>query len=51
MPASAILPIKAMFAQADLSAFQPVLAAVRRGGGMPMRDPVATWAREHGVIS
>ncbi len=30
MPASAILPIKAMFAQVDLKAFQPVLAAIRR---------------------
>jgi len=51
MPASAILPIKAMFAQADLKAFQPVLAAIRRTGGTSMRDPIATWAREHGVIS
>ena len=51
MPASAILPIKAMFAQVDLAAFRPVLASIRRGGGIGLRDPIATWAREHGIIS
>jgi phosphotransferase system enzyme I (PtsP) len=51
MPASAVLPIKAMFAQVDLKSFQPVLAAIRRGGGMGLRDPIATWAREHGLIT
>ena len=50
MPASAVLPIKAMFAHVDMKSFQPVLSAIRRGGGMAMRDPVATWAREHGII-
>jgi phosphotransferase system enzyme I (PtsP) len=50
MPASAVLPIKAMLAQVDLKSFQPVLASIRRGGGMALRDPVATWAREHGII-
>jgi phosphotransferase system enzyme I (PtsP) len=49
MPASAILPIKAMFAQLDLKSFQSVLSAIRRGGGMSLRDPIATWAREHGI--
>ncbi len=51
MPASAILPIKAMFAQVDLAAFQPVLSAIRRGGGMGLREPIATWAREQGIIA
>jgi phosphotransferase system, enzyme I, PtsP len=51
MPASAILPIKAMFAQVDLKSFQPVLSAIRRGGGMGLRDPIATWARERGIVS
>ena len=51
MPASGILPIKAMFAQVDLAAFRPVLTAIRRGGGAGLRDPIATWAREHGIIA
>ncbi len=51
MPASAILPIKAMFAQVDLKAFQSVLAAIRRGGGFGLREPVATWAREQAIIA
>jgi phosphotransferase system enzyme I (PtsP) len=51
MPASSILPIKAMFAQVDLISFQSVLSAISRGGGMGLREPIATWAREHGVIS
>jgi len=51
MPASAILPIKAMFAQVDLKSFQPVLSSIRRGGGMGLRDPIATWARERGIVA
>lgn len=51
MPASAILPIKAMFAQVDLASFQPVLSAIRRGGGMGLREPISTWAREQGIIT
>jgi phosphotransferase system enzyme I (PtsP) len=50
MPASGILPIKAMFAQVDLKSFRAVLTAIRRGGGFGLRDPVATWAREQGLI-
>ncbi len=50
MPASGILPIKAMFSQVDLAAFQSVLASIRRGGGMNLREPIATWAREHGIL-
>ena len=33
MPASRILPIKAMLSQVDLVSFRAVLAAIRRGGG------------------
>jgi phosphotransferase system enzyme I (PtsP) len=51
MPASGILPIKAMFAQVDLAAFRSVLTAIRRGGGGTLRDPIATWAREQGIIA
>ncbi|HET6606992.1 MAG TPA: putative PEP-binding protein [Rhodopila sp.] len=50
MPASHILPIKAMFGQVDLAAFQSVLASIRRGGGMNLREPIATWAREQGIL-
>jgi phosphotransferase system enzyme I (PtsP) len=51
MPASAILPIKAMFAQVDLAAFRAVLSAIRRGGAVGLRGSVATWAREQGILS
>lgn len=49
MPASGILPIKAMLSQVDLGAFRSVLTAIRRGGG-GLREPVATWAREQGIL-
>lgn len=51
MPAAGILPIKAMLAKADLAAFRPVLGAIRRGGteSVNLREPIAVWAREHGV--
>ena len=51
MPASGILPVKAMLAQLDLAAFRPVLAAIRRGGAgaASLREPIAAWAREHGL--
>ncbi len=51
MPASGILPIKAMLAQLDLVAFRPVLTAIRRGGAgaASLREPIAAWAREHGL--
>ena len=51
MPASTILPIKAMFAQVDLPSFRSVLAAIRRGGGFGLRDAIATWAREQALIT
>ncbi len=51
MPASGILPIKALLAELDLAAFRPVLTAVRRNasGAASLREPIAVWAREHGL--
>ncbi|HUZ65509.1 MAG TPA: putative PEP-binding protein [Acetobacteraceae bacterium] len=48
MPAMSILPMKALLAAADLAAFRPVLAAIRRGSGAAasLREPLAAWARE-----
>ena len=51
MPASAILPIKAMFAQVELRAFRSVLASIRRGQGFGLREALATWAREQAIIA
>jgi phosphotransferase system, enzyme I, PtsP len=50
MPASGILPLKAMFSQVDLVAFRSVLSAIRRGGDSGLRGSVATWAREQGIL-
>jgi len=51
MPASGILPTKALLAQLDLGAFRPVLAAIRRSasGSASLREPINVWAREHGL--
>ena len=51
MPARGILPVKALLAELDLAAFRPVLASIRRGaaGAASLREPIAAWAREHGV--
>jgi len=51
MPASGILPVKALLSELDLVAFRPVLAAIRRGAGgaSSLREPIATWARERGM--
>jgi phosphotransferase system enzyme I (PtsP) len=51
MPASGILPIKAMLAQLDLVTFRPVLTSIRRGGAgaASLREPIAAWAREQGL--
>jgi len=51
MPASGILPVKALLARIDLGSFRPVLAAIRRGGrgAGSLREPIATWARERGL--
>ena len=49
MPASSVLPVKAMLAQLNLPALRQVLAAIRRtaGGAASVREPLAAWAREH----
>ena len=51
MPASGILPIKALLADLDLGAFRPVLTAIRRNtsGAASLREPISVWAREHGL--
>jgi phosphotransferase system enzyme I (PtsP) len=51
MPASAILPVKALLSGLDLPAFRQVLAAVRStaGGAASVREPIVSWAREHGL--
>jgi phosphotransferase system enzyme I (PtsP) len=51
MPASAILPMKAMLAGLDLGAFRQVLGAIRRNasGAASLRESIAAWAREHEI--
>jgi phosphotransferase system enzyme I (PtsP) len=51
MPASGVLPVKALLAEVDLPAFRPVLAAIRKSGAGTgsLREPIATWAREQGL--
>jgi phosphotransferase system enzyme I (PtsP) len=51
MPAAGVLPVKALLAELDLAAFRPVLASIRRNasGAASLREPIAAWAREHGL--
>lgn len=51
MPATGILPVKALLAELDLNAFKPVLTAIRRSasGAASLREPINVWAREHGL--
>ncbi|HQT85172.1 MULTISPECIES: phosphoenolpyruvate--protein phosphotransferase [Acidiphilium] len=51
MSGTAILPVKALLAAADLGAMRPVLRELRRAGaaGGSLRDPLTAWAREHGL--
>ena len=51
MPASGLLAVKALLREVDLGKFRPVLAAIRRGsnGASSLREPIAAWAREHGL--
>lgn len=51
MPASGVLPVKALLAECDLPAFRLVLDAARRtaGGAASLREPIVAWAREHGL--
>ena len=51
MPASGLLAVKALLAGVDLPAFRAVLAELRRtaAGSPSLRDPILTWARDHGL--
>ena len=51
MPATALLPVKAALAALDLPEFRRVLASIRRtaSGAASVREPIAAWAREHGL--
>jgi phosphotransferase system, enzyme I, PtsP len=51
MSASGLLPVKALLADVDLAAFRAVLDAIRRtaSGAASVREPIAAWAREHGL--
>jgi phosphotransferase system enzyme I (PtsP) len=51
MSASDIMPVKAMLAEVDLTAFRPVLDSIRRSaaGAASLREPIAAWAREQGL--
>ena len=51
MSGAAILPVKALLAEADLTALRPVLRDLRRSGaaGDSLREPLAAWGREHGL--
>ncbi len=51
MPASALLGTKALLRSADLDAFRPVLHNLRANatGEASLREPIAAWAREHGL--
>ena len=52
MPAASLLRIKAMMARVDLVELRGLLAALRRNdrGAASLREPLATWAREHGHL-
>ena len=49
MPAPSLLRLKSMLAQVDLVALREVLTALRRtqAGPASLREPIASWAREH----
>ncbi len=51
MSGNAILPVKSVLVEADLNALRPVLRELRRAGaaGGSIREPLAAWAREHGL--
>jgi phosphotransferase system enzyme I (PtsP) len=51
MPAASLLPIKGLLRDADLRAFRPVLEELREGatGESSLREPIASWVREHGL--
>ena len=52
MPASSLLRLKAMMARVDLGELRGLIGALRRNdrGAASLREPIATWAREHGHV-
>ena len=51
MPASSILPVKALLAEADLRAIGAMLDSLRAAadGDASLREPLAAWMRERGI--
>ena len=51
MPAPSLLRLKSVMAKVDLAGLRAVLATLRRSASGPasLREPIASWAREHGV--
>ncbi len=51
MSGNAILPVKSVLVEADLTKLRPVLRELRRAGaaGGSIREPLAVWAREHNL--
>ena len=52
MPAASLLRLKAMMAGVDLGELRGLIAALRHNdhGAASLREPIATWAREHGHV-
>jgi len=53
MPATSLLRLKAVMRKVDLTGLKPVLATLRRtrAGQASLREPILSWAREHGHIT
>ncbi len=51
MSASSLLGVKEALTRLDMEAFRPFLATLRRtaGGYSSLREPIAAWARDHGL--
>jgi phosphotransferase system enzyme I (PtsP) len=51
MPAPSLLRLKSVLANVDLHGLREVLTALRRtqAGPASLREPIASWAREHGL--
>jgi phosphotransferase system enzyme I (PtsP) len=51
MSPSALLRVKAILLKTDVSAFRPVLALIRsrHPNAASLREPLSSWAREHGL--
>ncbi len=51
MPANSLPAVKEVLASVDMPAFRAVLASIRRtgAGAASLREPIAGWAREHGL--